>query len=170
MVWNVWCVHWPVNQSVKSPTCLRVFSQDLSSLVHSLLACPRKCPVSELFMNVHPKDMSSLSSWGVHVPGCQISEIWEDTSKLMRFPVCLLIYVWICVYISISMSISIYLSDLKVFMSRLWGYWALGGSFPLFWNLWPVWEDVPKYKLSDLLMGVCCKISGLWLVSGSFFS
>lgn len=93
----------------------------------------------------------------------------EDTSKLMRFLVCLLIYVWVCVYISISMSISVYLPDLKVCMSRLWGYWALGGSFHLFWNLWPVWEDVPKYKLSDLLMGICCKISGLWLVSGSFF-
>lgn len=150
MVWNVWCVHWPVNQSVKSPTCRRVFSQDLSSLVHLLLACPRKCSVSELFMNVRSKDVSSLSSWGVHVPGCQISEIWggyfqayEISGLFADICVSLCLYIYIYVYICIlTWSEGVYVQAVRLLSSR----WVISlvlkpltclGGCPKIQALWP---------------------------------
>ena len=75
-----------MNQSVKSPTYAKMFFQDLSSLIHLLSACSRKYSISELFMDIHSKDMSSLCHWRVHIPGCQISEVWGGHFQTYEIP------------------------------------------------------------------------------------
>lgn len=101
-----------MNQSVKSLTCVEGILPGPGFSDLFMKACPRKCLVSELFMDVYPKMWVLLVVGACIVLGCQISEIfWVYFQVYVIFFLIYIsfIYVYLFCYISILYTYILYM-------------------------------------------------------------